>query len=91
MLDKLLDPSTKEGKLDPSTKERKGEEWFNENWNDESWQIRNCPGKEVLTQLRTWCQKTYSLTLTSHKLARTLQKCPDDVKEIMDKLPIRFG
>ena len=76
--------------LDISTKELKGEEWFDNNWNDESWRIRNCPGKEVLTGLRDWCQKNYSLTLTPHKLATTLQQCPDDVQEIMDKLQEYF-
>ncbi|MEH1941425.1 MAG: AAA family ATPase [Nostoc sp.] len=76
--------------LDSSTKELKGEEWFDENWSDESWRIRNCPGKEVLTRLRDWCQKTYSLTITSHKLATTLQECPDDVQEIMEKLQKYF-
>jgi hypothetical protein len=76
--------------LDSSTKERKGEEWFDENWNDENWRIRNCPGKEVLKRLRTWCQQTYGLTLTPPKLAATLHQLPDDVQEIMDKLQEYF-
>lgn len=76
--------------LDPSTKERKGEEWFSENWNDQAWQVRNCPGKEVLTQLRTWCQNKYHLTLTPSKLVEALLELPDDVVEIMDKLQKYF-
>jgi predicted ATPase len=76
--------------LDPSTKEKKGEEWFNEKWNDQAWQTKNCPGKEVLTQLRTWCQTKYNLTLTDSKLAEALLKLPDDVAEIMDRLQKYF-
>jgi hypothetical protein len=72
--------------LDPSTKERQGEEWFDQKWSDEDWRIRNCPGKEVLKRLRTWCQKNYSLTLTDPKLAMALQQCPDDLREIIGKL-----
>jgi hypothetical protein len=83
--EKILDSS-----LDTSTKERKGEEWFDKNWNDENWRIRNCPGKEVLKRLRTWCQQTYGLTLTPPKLAATLHQLPDDVQEIMDKLQEYF-
>jgi len=81
---------TLDNSLDPSTKEQKGEEWFSENWNDQAWQIRNCPGKEVLTQLRTWCQNKYHLTLTPSKLAEALLQLPDDVAEIMDKLQKYF-
>ena len=83
--EKMLDNS-----LDSSTKERKGEEWFDENWNDENWRIRNCPGKEVLKRLRTWCQQTYGLTLTPPKLAATLHQLPGDVQEILDKIQEYF-
>jgi len=76
--------------LDPSTKERQGEEWFDQKWSDEDWRIRNCPGKEVLKRLRTWCQKNYSLTLTDPKLAMALQQCPDDLREIIGKLQEYF-
>ncbi len=83
--EKMLDNS-----LDSSTKERKGEKWFDENWNDENWRIRNCPGKEVLKRLRTWCQQTYGLTLTPPKLAATLHQLPGDVQEILDKIQEYF-
>jgi energy-coupling factor transporter ATP-binding protein EcfA2 len=81
---------TLDNKLDPSTKEGKGDEWFNQKWSDEDWRIRNCPGKEVLKRLRTWCQKNYSLTLTDPKLAMALQQCPDDLRDIIGKLQEYF-
>lgn len=68
------------------TKELKGDEWFTEKWGDEGWRIRNCPGKKVLAQLKTWCQRNYSLTLTPRRLTIALQQCPDDICEIMERL-----
>jgi hypothetical protein len=77
-------------KLDNSTKDRKAEERFNQEWSDEDWRIRNCPGKEVLKGLRKWCKDNYSVTLTDSTLIMALQQCPDDLRDIIGKLQEYF-
>lgn len=79
-----------DNKLDSSTKERKAEERFNQEWSDEDWRIRNCPGKEVLKGLRKWCKDNYSVTLTDSTLMMALQQCPDDLRDIIGKLQEYF-
>lgn len=81
---------TLDNSLDPSTKEKRGEEWFSQSWNHQDWQIRNCPGKEVLSKLRIWSQDKYHLTLTPSKLAEALLELPADVAEIMNKIQKYF-
>lgn len=79
-----------DNKLDSSTKERKAEERFNQEWSDEDWRIRNCPGKEVLKGLRKWCKDNYSVTLTDSTIIMALQQCPDDLRDIIGKLQEYF-
>ncbi len=81
---------TLDNKLDPSTKEREGEKWFDKQWQDENWRIRNCPGKEVLSLLRTWCQNEFSLSLTNRRLVDNLKDCPEDILDIAEKLESYF-
>jgi predicted ATPase len=68
---------------DPAKKERAGDEWFDQRWIDRDWRIRNCPGKQVLANLRDWAQKTFQVTLTTRALVNSLKECPKDVTEIM--------
>jgi|GEM_PF-3539413 len=76
--------------LDDVTKETRGRQWFDDNWSDQDWQIRYCPGKTVLTSMRIWCQEHYSLSLTPQKLIKALQQYPDDMLDIMEKLQKYF-
>jgi energy-coupling factor transporter ATP-binding protein EcfA2 len=82
--------ATLNSELDDVTKEERGRQWFADNWSDLDWQIRHCPGKMVLAQMRKWCQEQYSLTLTSQKLISALQQYPEDVLDIMEKLQEYF-
>jgi len=77
---------TLDNQFDDVTKETRGRQWFDGNWSDQDWQIRYCPGKMVLTRMKTWCQGHYSLTLTPQKLIKALQQYPEDVLGIIEKL-----
>jgi hypothetical protein len=68
---------------DPAHRERIGEEWFASRWQDESWRLRNCPGKQVLSSLREWVQKSFQVTLTTRALVDSLAECPQDLTEIV--------
>lgn len=81
--------ATLNNELDDATKEEQGRQWFDKIWSDFNSQIRYCPGKMVLSQIRKWCQEQYSLTLTSHKLISVLEP-PEDMQDIMKKLEEYF-
>ena len=70
--------------LDDSTKERRATEWFNTNWLDQDWRIRNCPGKKVLSRLRKSLQDKYAITVTPSLLVAALRECPEDIERVVE-------
>ena len=76
--------------LDDSTKERRATEWFNTNWLDQDWRIRNCPGKKVLSRLRKSLQDKYAITVTPSLLVAALRECPEDIERVVSMLSGAF-
>lgn len=68
-----------DSRLDVPTRRQRGEEWFEQKWNDAMWRIRNCPGKKVLAALRKWAQATYSLTVSNAKLCNACREVANDL------------
>lgn len=78
-------------KLDDSHRERNGEDWFESQWQNRSWRIRNCPGKRVLGMLRVWAQRSWKVTLTTPALVSSLSELPEDLRVILSRLSKHFG
>jgi hypothetical protein len=72
--------------LDESTREQEAMRWFSDRWSDATWRLKAVPGKQVLAQLRHWCQQNYSLTLTAKLLLDALDPVPDDLRKSLSAI-----
>ena len=75
---------------DASTREAEADAWFEKQWKDRAWRVRNCPGKQVLAAIREWLQQSYKLTLTAKTLAKSISACPEDVAAIAAEVQGHF-
>lgn len=75
---------------DPSTKEKLAADNFEKQWSDKRWKLNNCPGKDVLKKLLESIQSRWNVSLSNNKLVNKIEKCPDDIKEIIDQIQCIF-
>lgn len=53
-------------------------------------QLRHCPGKKVFRRIRTWCQDTYKLHISTDEVVKHLAECPKDISEAAERIERYF-
>jgi hypothetical protein len=77
--------------LELSTKEQKGRDWFEVNWNDYEWKISHCPGKQILRELKKWCNDKYKISLTENLLIESIEEIHSNLVNIISTVQNFFG
>jgi len=72
--------------LDDATKEQRADRWFDEQWKDPEWRLRNVPGKDVFRSVRRWCQSSFGITVGPLDVVQTIVECPGSIVELAEKM-----